>query len=924
MKAPLFRFIFTLVLLFTFVFNSTAGGQAAGSLALVRLDLPAPVDLARAAGSGVTFYAHLNDPASGEYLLAIADPAQQAALAELGLPLRVLDADSRNAEYHIITPHTSGALALAAAQVPLLANDGQQAIARLDSAQRQQLSALGLELKPLAPITLRPTPTVPVLPAVITPDPIIQGIINQVNQTTVYNYDYGLSGEGPVTIGGSPYTILTRYSGTTTSLEKATQYVYEHFQSLGLATSYHNYTLPGYGTRRNVVAEQPGLTQPTCIYLITAHMDDTSGTPTTYAPGADDNASGTVGVLIAADILSNYNFACTLRYVLFTGEEQGLYGSAAYAAYVAALGEDIQGVLNLDMISYNSDTFPIIDLHTRSGTSGAGDLVIANLFVDVISAYSLGLTPNIFQDNIQYSDHASFWDEGYNAILGIEDDDDFTPYYHTVNDQIETLDMVYFTKFVKAGVATLAHLGGLLPSTGVLTGVVTDADSGSPIVGAQVLAMLSPNQIWQTTSQAGGAYHLHLLPGYYGVQAQAPGHMLYFTSGIHIVENITTTLNISLAVTPTLTITGVVSDFYSGGPVSATVSLLGSSYPPVQTDPDTGQFILSIFPGSYQVQVAGDTGFYYPHTEWVTFSASQSYTVTLNRLSLLVVDDDAGANYETYYTSALDRLGYDYHLVTSVPDVRTLAHFRGVIWLTGNTAVNTLTPSDQAAIAAYLDGGGHLFLSGQNLGEDLGATPFYANYLRAHLVTGSAGLYSLHGLDFLSSFTTIFLNGGSGANNQVAVDELIPLNGAQPLYYFMGAPSRYSGLVYDGLYHLVYFGFGYEGINQQNRRDEVMGAVMTELGLPAAPLAPAAAFTPGLQGGNALAFTNTSSGTPWMTYTWDFGDGSALATQAHPLHTFPAPGVYTVTLTVISPYGQDSFTLPVTVNYVVCLPLVVH
>jgi hypothetical protein len=317
----------------------------------------------------------------------------------------------------------------------------------------------GLLLLLLAsPAAASPAPTAS---GVLTPDPRIQEMIDQVSSTTLYNYVGGLTGETPVIVGGEPYTITTRFSLSDIPIAKATQYAYEHFQSLGLTASYFDYYLQGF-TRRNVIAEQIGLTQPGRIVLAAAHLDSTSELPypSTLAPGADDNASGSAGVLVAADILSQYSFGCTLRYALFTGEEQGLYGSAAYAAAVHTLGEDVAGVVNLDMIAYNTaGTAPTMELHTRHGN--AGDLLLANLYSDVIAAYQIDLTPVVLQDGESASDHYSFWQKGYPAILAIEDWSDHTPFYHKTADRLQTLDMAYYTRFVKAAVGTLAHLGCL-------------------------------------------------------------------------------------------------------------------------------------------------------------------------------------------------------------------------------------------------------------------------------------------------------------------------------------------------------------------------------------------------------------------------------------------------------------------------------
>lgn len=303
----------------------------------------------------------------------------------------------------------------------------------------------------------------PAAPAALTPDPRIQAMIDQVSSTTLYSYVAGLSGETPVILAGEPYTITTRYSLSGIPIAKATQYVYEHFQDLGLTTSYFEYYLQGV-TLRNVIAEQTGLTQPGRIVLAVAHLDSTSELAyrSTLAPGADDNASGSAGVLVAADILSQYEFGCTLRYALFTGEEQGLYGSAAYADAVHNLGEDVAGVINLDMIAHNTPgSATTMELHTRD--ENAGDLRLANLFSDVIAAYQLDLTPITLPDSESASDHYSFWENGYPAILAIEDWEDHAPNYHKSEDHLEELDLAYFTSMVKAAVGALAHLG-CLPS----------------------------------------------------------------------------------------------------------------------------------------------------------------------------------------------------------------------------------------------------------------------------------------------------------------------------------------------------------------------------------------------------------------------------------------------------------------------------
>jgi PKD repeat protein len=58
--------------------------------------------------------------------------------------------------------------------------------------------------------------------------------------------------------------------------------------------------------------------------------------------------------------------------------------------------------------------------------------------------------------------------------------------------------------------------------------------------------------------------------------------------------------------------------------------------------------------------------------------------------------------------------------------------------------------------------------------------------------------------------------------------------------------------------------------------------------------------------GNTAVFTNSSSGTPPLNYLWDFGDGSATTIEANPVHTYTAPGTYTVTLTTSNDFSSDT------------------
>ena len=302
-------------------------------------------------------------------------------------------------------------------------------------------------------------------------DPHVAAMVAAVDPAALRQAVGDLSGEWPAAVGGQAYSITTRHTDSGLSLLKATQYAGERLQALGLEVETHTWR---EGTPPNVIGElsaPEGAAGAEQALILCGHLDDmpVSG----LAPGADDNASGSAGVLAAAAILSRYAWTCDLRFALWTGEEQGLLGSRAYAARARSRGDEILGVVNLDMIAYNSDTLPAVDLHADSGLPGT--IVLADLFAGVVDAYGVELEPQVLVDDWlrRYSDSWAFVEQGYPAILAIEDDGDFNPYYHTLSDRLSTLDMAYYAEFVRAAVATVAH-AGCFP-VGGLEGQVRDA-----------------------------------------------------------------------------------------------------------------------------------------------------------------------------------------------------------------------------------------------------------------------------------------------------------------------------------------------------------------------------------------------------------------------------------------------------------------
>lgn len=114
----------------------------------------------------------------------------------------------------------------------------------------------------------------------------------------------------------------------------------------------------------NVAAIQRGTLYPNRYIIMSGDIDSRASDATdatTDAPGANDNASGMAGVLEAARLLTQYEFASSIVYLGLSGEEQGLYGGRGFAQYVQQQNWDIIGVLNNDMIGNIEGLDGVID-----------------------------------------------------------------------------------------------------------------------------------------------------------------------------------------------------------------------------------------------------------------------------------------------------------------------------------------------------------------------------------------------------------------------------------------------------------------------------------------------------------------------------------------------------------------------------------
>ena len=281
-------------------------------------------------------------------------------------------------------------------------------------------------------------------------DPIVQSILDDVEVDSMLKYVGDISGENAVFIDGDWETITSRHK-LNVGNALTTTYLFEKFASFGLQPYYQNWS----STLDNVIAEQEGVLYPNEKVIICGHYDAMPG-GIALAPAADDDGSGTAAVLEAARVLSQYQFEYTIVYALWDEEEQGLVGSGFFAGAAASNDDTIIAVINLDALAWDGNGDSLARIHTRPV---ANSLAIGDTAFAMNARYNLDLALNINNPGATYSDHASFWNEGFSAILIIEDfDNDGNPYYHTESDLVQYFDVPYFEKVAKLGFATVATL----------------------------------------------------------------------------------------------------------------------------------------------------------------------------------------------------------------------------------------------------------------------------------------------------------------------------------------------------------------------------------------------------------------------------------------------------------------------------------
>lgn len=246
------------------------------------------------------------------------------------------------------------------------------------------------------------------------------------------------------------------------NLEKAADYIASSLRGMGYAVEEWPYDIDGQRFR-NIVAKIKNNDSEHYI-LVGAHYDSC------FNPGADDNASGVAGVLELARLLKGESLQANIMFVAFTNEEPPFFqtdgmGSRVFVRVLREKRIHIKAAIILEMIGFYSDRWfsqkylPLLGpFYPNRG----------NFIAQVGNFRSKGLVDLIHQEfkekqyfpmrsivapdsvpGINFSDHASFWDAGIQAVMITDTAYLRYPYYHSKNDTMEKLDFEIMGRVVR-------------------------------------------------------------------------------------------------------------------------------------------------------------------------------------------------------------------------------------------------------------------------------------------------------------------------------------------------------------------------------------------------------------------------------------------------------------------------------------------
>jgi hypothetical protein len=284
---------------------------------------------------------------------------------------------------------------------------------------------------------------------------LVQLIVDQVNSTRLKNWIDNLT------------SFQTRHTKSE-YIEDVAYWLKNELQSVCNGRVYfHNFTQSDQGKSyglKNIICDQGSASakDDKGHILISAHYDsrmEDINQSNARAPGADDNASGVAAVLELARVLSKVDLKNNIQFVLFSGEEQGQWGSLTYVKQQQTNGSKLDLVMNLDMVGYPSlgleNVIIEYDLGNKITTNDVNSKNLAKFIAQIDSEFT-NLEASL--RTLGKTDLLPFEAIG-KTVIGLHDGgSDLNPNYHSISDTPDTLDIGYLTSTTKLALATILNL----------------------------------------------------------------------------------------------------------------------------------------------------------------------------------------------------------------------------------------------------------------------------------------------------------------------------------------------------------------------------------------------------------------------------------------------------------------------------------
>ncbi|MDP7423730.1 MAG: S8 family serine peptidase, partial [bacterium] len=315
-----------------------------------------------------------------------------------------------------------------------------------------------------------------------------------------------------------------------------------------------------------------------------------------------------------------------------------------------------------------------------------------------------------------------------------------------------------------------------------------------------------------------GTFSFLLKEGTYTVRAAAFGCQPFETA-ITVTRKEVTYREIRLKEAVKVTVKGSVVD-HGGQGLVAQVAVEGDGLPVVQTGTD-GSYTLRLPSGVYTL--AASCFGYATQTRQISLVENDvRVDFQLEKLPpILLVDDDKDKSFETYFQQALEDNGYSFSYVDGSPAASVLLQYPLVIWFTGNDSSTTLTDDETESLRRYLEGGGSLLISGQDIAYDIKGDSFLAEALKAEYIKDNSDIHVISGIAEPFSGLEFVISGGDGADNQRWPEVIIAAQGGTECFAYSSG-EKAAVLSGTETSRIIYLGFGLEGVSTAADRADLM------------------------------------------------------------------------------------------------------